>query len=195
MLSIRSQAGRIERLAPDGEYHRCMARLCERPGCSVVADTTYGFDAEQLMVWIDRFETGGSGRAGVLCLRHADAMVVPLGWMLDDRRNPTPQLFRTPVATPIERATARVRHGKAHGDAVALGAMQQLGFDVDQPSAVDRADDEQIVVEFSATAACASDDSPIDPWKPVFDQTDDLGGLLSANSPLLSRAFRGSSRP
>ena len=27
------------------------------------------------------------------------------------------------------------------------------------------------------------------PWKPVFDQRDDLDGLLTARSPLLSRAF------
>ena len=29
------------------------------------------------------------------------------------------------------------------------------------------------------------------PWKPEFDQTDDLGGLLDARTPLLTRAFRG----
>ena len=27
------------------------------------------------------------------------------------------------------------------------------------------------------------------PWQPVFDQTDDLDGLLTARGPLLSRAF------
>jgi len=29
------------------------------------------------------------------------------------------------------------------------------------------------------------------PWRPAFDQSDDLDGLLSAKSPLLARAFRG----
>ena len=33
------------------------------------------------------------------------------------------------------------------------------------------------------------------PWKPVFDQSDDLGGLLTAESPLLSRAFGRRNRP
>ena len=33
------------------------------------------------------------------------------------------------------------------------------------------------------------------PWKPVFDQRDDLDGLLTASSPLLSRAFGKRDRP
>jgi hypothetical protein len=33
------------------------------------------------------------------------------------------------------------------------------------------------------------DDAPEPAWKPVFDQTDDLGGLLHTRSPLLARAF------
>ena len=32
-------------------------------------------------------------------------------------------------------------------------------------------------------------------WKPVFDQTDDLDGLLRTESPLLSRAFGRRNRP
>jgi hypothetical protein len=35
------------------------------------------------------------------------------------------------------------------------------------------------------------DETQAMPWRPVFDHSDDLGGLLSAESPLLSRAFRG----
>ena len=74
-----------------------MTRLCERPGCSQVAEMTYGFDAEHLMVWIDSYDRVSTDRAGVLCRRHADAMVVPLGWMLDDRRDPVPRLFKAPA--------------------------------------------------------------------------------------------------
>ena len=32
------------------------------------------------------------------------------------------------------------------------------------------------------------------PWKPTFDQTDDLDGLLEARGPLLARAFGGKGR-
>src|SRR3954471_12939756 len=86
-----------------------MARLCERPGCSQVAEMTYGFDADHLMVWIDSYERVTTDRAGVLCRRHADAMVVPLGWMLDDRRDPVPRLFKSPAA----QTTTSTRHRRA----------------------------------------------------------------------------------
>lgn len=87
-----------------------MARLCERPGCSVPADVSYGFDADTLVVWLDTFQADTGARAGVLCLRHADAMVVPLGWMLDDRRDPVPRLFRSAAEAPARPAPRRVRH-------------------------------------------------------------------------------------
>src|ERR1051325_6826293 len=90
-----------------------MTRLCERPGCSQVAELTYGFDADHLMVWIDSFEGVVTGRSGVLCRRHADAMVVPLGWMLDDRREAAPRLFRSPAQTaamPRPRRTSTRHH-------------------------------------------------------------------------------------
>src|SRR5215203_1493781 len=77
-----------------------MVRLCERPGCSIPADVSYGFDAEHLVVWLDGFQAAQGPSSGVLCRRHADAMVVPLGWMLDDRREPAPRLFRTPTQAP-----------------------------------------------------------------------------------------------
>ena len=89
-----------------------MTRLCERPGCSQVAEMTYGFDAEHLMVWIDSYDRVSTDRAGVLCRRHADAMVVPLGWMLDDRRDPVPRLFKAP-AQPTSAAPRQRRPSSA----------------------------------------------------------------------------------
>ena len=37
-------------------------------------------------------------------------------------------------------------------------------------------------------------DAEVLPWKPAFDQTDDLDGLLEARGPLLARAFGGQGR-
>ena len=142
---------------------------------------TYGFDAEHLMVWIDAYERVNIDRAGVLCRRHADAMVVPLGWMLDDRRDPIPRLFKAPAQTP-KAAPRRRSPSHRHNDTEQL----ELGADV----VVDElAEDEEVF---------AHDDRPNDndvlPWKPAFDQTDDLDGLLEATSPLLARAFGGQER-
>jgi Protein of unknown function (DUF3499) len=100
-----------------------MGRLCERPGCSEVASTAYGFDADRLLVWLaPREPDADRPRAGALCRRHADTLVLPRGWSLDDRREAVPRLF---------------------------------------------------------------------PWTADFDVTDDLGGVLAADTPLLARAFLG----
>jgi hypothetical protein len=139
---------------------------------------TYGFDAEHLMVWIDSYERVSTDRAGVLCRRHADAMVVPLGWMLDDRRDPVPRLFKAPAqptaALPRHRRTSRHRSDDTE--------QLQLGADVfDTPDASDETE--------------RPSETEVLPWKPRFDQTDDLDGLLEASSPLLARAFGGQERP
>ena len=164
-----------------------MARLCERPGCSQPAEVTYGIDAEHLVVWIEPLEGTPSYRAGVLCRRHADSMVVPLGWMLDDRREPTPRLFKTADAAPA--AVPRPRRHRAHPSRDETG---QLAL-TDPDDVVDEA-----AVEGERTVAVIAVhevDETSAPWKPVFDQYDDLGGLLSARSPLLSRAFGKRDQP
>jgi hypothetical protein len=192
-----------------------MVRLCERPGCSQPGDVAYGIDAGHLTVWIQALDPAAPGMPGVLCRRHADAMVVPLRWTLDDRREPVPRLFRSPATAespPKERPQRR--------PAVASGT--QLGLDDDERtdrsategSTPDAAPGERHRGDASrpgattAGAATAGDadagadagtEAPdpaagVEPWKPVFDPDDDLGGLLTARSPLLSRAFQGRER-
>src|SRR3954467_13824717 len=78
-----------------------MGKLCERPGCSDVAAIAYGFDVDRLLVWLaPRDPEGDPLRAGSLCRRHADAMIVPRGWTLDDRREAMPRLFRVTETAP-----------------------------------------------------------------------------------------------
>jgi hypothetical protein len=143
---------------------------------------TYGFDADHLMVWIDAYERANTDRAGVLCRRHADAMVVPLGWMLDDRRDPVPRLFKTP-AQPTAAVPRQRRASRHHQD-----DTEQLELVADV--ALVEVDD---VADMAAEADTMSEDEVL-PWKPAFDQTDDLDGLLEARGPLLARAFGGQGR-
>jgi hypothetical protein len=154
-----------------------MGRLCERPGCSEVAAMAFGFDVDRLLVWLAPREPDSDPlRAGALCKRHADAMVVPRGWTLDDRREPTPRLFRpTPDAAerPGRARARRARAGVAPPEQLALTVAEVTG----EPLANDDPD---------ATVAI--------PWMPAFDEDDDLDGLLAARSPLLARAFRGTDR-
>ncbi len=145
---------------------------------------TYGFDAEHLSVWIDAYERVPTDRAGVLCRRHADAMVVPLGWMLDDRRDPIPRLFKAPPqATTV--APRRRRSPSHHRDDT---EQLELGADLMMGELADGDDDESDVDRGLAV------DVDVLPWKPTFDQTDDLDGLLEARGPLLARAFGGQDR-
>ena len=139
----------------------------------------YGIDADRLTVWIGPFDVVVASRAGVLCRRHADAMVVPLGWMLDDRRDAVPRLFKTretPSPTRVRAKRTRIQRRDETG---------QLELPV--------LDEEIEETTRDVGRAPSSPSTP--PWKPVFDHTDDLGGLLTAESPLLSRAFGRRERP
>ena len=144
---------------------------------------TYGFDAEVLTVWIDAYERVNTDRAGVLCRRHADAMVVPLGWMLDDRRDPIPRLFKAPA----QPTTAMPRHRRSPTHRHDDNEQLELGADVVVVDGL--ADDEDVDADGDRP-----NDGEVLPWKPAFDQTDDLDGLLEASSPLLARAFGGQER-
>jgi hypothetical protein len=197
-----------------------MVRLCERPGCSTPADVSYGFDAEHLVVWLDGFHAAQGVKSGVLCRRHADAMVVPLGWMLDDRREPAPRLFRPPAEAPTgPMVRPRVRRPRA--DAATQTVQLQLDDytgPIDLASAVVEAVSEAVALaaepeisDASAASIAPADDVPAAhpepdvtdeapgddpdaeaaPWQPVFDESDDLQGLLNARGRLLSRAFHG----
>ena len=143
-----------------------MPRRCERPGCSASAAVAYGFEAERSHVWLEAVteDAAATVNAGVLCRRHADALRPPRGWFLDDRRELTPRLFRPPdEETPAPKAR-RERRAKS------VDTTEELPFGpfVDVPD---------------------PDETEALPWTPVFDQNDDLGGLLAARGPLLSRAF------
>jgi hypothetical protein len=171
---------------------------------------TYGINAEQLVVWIESLDGAIAHRAGVLCRRHADAMVVPLGWMLDDRREAVPRLFKPPQEAPPPAPRTR-RHRSAHSrdetgqlslpDEAVLPAeaeTEPVAPGVDEPAVAEAATAEPVVAEPESEVEVAgpgSADPAVSPWKPVFDQRDDLDGLLTARSPLLSRAFGKRERP
>jgi hypothetical protein len=157
-----------------------MARLCERPGCSERGAVAYGFDADRLLVWLATLDPDGErSRAGVLCKRHADSLVVPIGWTLDDRREPTPPLFRPPRAPRRKRQPRR-----SPATSSSAATAEELPLHAEG----------RTVAELTGSEADDPDATEALPWMPVFDATDDLGGLLRAKSPLLARAFQGPAR-
>lgn len=160
-----------------------MERLCGRPGCSDQASVAYGMRAEDLVFWLDVLPTDDGGVGGVLCRRHADTMIVPRGWTLDDLRDPELHLFRPP------NPTARVRTHRSSPAKSVDATGEQLRL----------TDDVLAATPETSVGAFVDRSDEIDgdpgPWTPSFDEADDLDGLLSARSPLLSRAFRTADRP
>jgi hypothetical protein len=132
--------------------------------------------AEDLVFWIDVLPDDDTGEGGVLCRRHADSMVVPRGWTLDDRRDPDLHLFRppTPLPAPVPRAPRSTSRSTRSLNADSTGEQLRLG--------------EETLAQYDEPA------TEPERWTPDFDETDDLDGLLSARSPLLSRAFRTADR-
>jgi len=151
--------------------------------------------AEELLFWLAPFDATVD-RAGVLCRRHADAMVVPRGWTLDDRRNGGPRLFQAERFVNHEPAVAtspRPRNRRGHGD----DGGEQLQIDgtgeIQRPAELPpEPDDELEAVPAEPETVQPEPDAP---WVPHFDTDDDLGGVLDVRSPLLSRAFRGTDLP
>ena len=187
-----------------------MQRLCGRPGCSDGASVAYGMRPEDLVFWLDVLPERPDDDVAVLCRRHADAMVVPRGWTLDDLRDPDLHLFRPPV--PLPPPTPRARTPRPYRDPDATGEQLRLHTDLDldvesaPTTEAETAAEAETATEAEAEAATATDpetetddaaDADADdpgPWSPAFDEADDLEGLLSARSPLLSRAFRTADR-
>lgn len=145
-----------------------MPKQCERPGCSAPVEVLYGFDPGRLLVWLEHGAIPEGSRSNALCRRHADALVVPKGWSIDDRRESAPRLFSAPKSTSnIVKFAASRNHKRRYASA-------------HEPKLFDGAPE----VDLEETKAI--------PWTAHFDPDDDLGGVLQARGRLLSRAFRSS---
>lgn len=165
-----------------------MVRLCERPGCSEPGAAAYGMIPEDLLFWIAPLDDAPVDDHNVLCRRHADAMVVPRGWTLDDRREPVPRLFMPGRAAAPEPAPARAPQRRSKPSADQVGEQLQI----DGTGEITRPNLSDEIPDVGPDVDGADDPSR---WQPAFDEDDDLDGLLEVRSPLLARAFRGTGRP
>jgi hypothetical protein len=154
--------------------------------------------AEDLLFWIAPINEAPSIESSLLCRRHADAMVVPRGWTLDDRREDTLRLFSTrgisgqalPASRPQRRRSSPAAEQPEQMQIDGTGEIERPPIPADVNDGLDAE---------SVAEPAAQNESPIgelpEPWQPAFDAEDDLDGLLEVKSPLLARAFRGTDRP
>jgi len=150
-----------------------VAKQCERPGCKEPAIAAYFLDSSELLMTLENYVPIDGMQVNGLCRRHADALVVPRGWRIEDKRENVPRLF--PVTAPSEKPKAKDAASKKT-------APKKNRAKLPRPSIFDELKNEKKVeVELEETKAI--------PWSPQFDHTDDLGGVLRPKGRLLSRAF------
>jgi hypothetical protein len=101
-------------------------RVCDRPGCSRPAAARLVIDVRHLVVTVDD-RLDDVGGAAQLCAKHAERIIPPRGWTVDDHFNLRPRLFQMeaeadpdPAAAPAE-PTGRIRRVRKR-----LGADEQL---------------------------------------------------------------------
>ena len=161
---------------------------CERPLCRDIATVEYSMNAQALLVTLENYAPVGNERRNCLCMKHADMLSVPRGWSIDDRRESVPRLFRPPAPVKVQRdaTPASGQRRKSRGDAV-------------RPKLFDREVAQEPAPTPPAPAPAQVDDWEVRDdgleetqamqWKPSFDHTDDLGGILRPKGKLMSRAF------
>lgn len=142
-----------------------------------------------LIFWIAPLADADAVDAMVLCQRHADAMVVPRGWTLHDRRENSLRLFATGLdhAAPPRRPRRPSRPRAERPEQLQIDGTGEIP----RPSVAELPPDGAAGEE----PVSAEVEGPPTSWSPDFDPDDDLAGLLQVSSPLLSRAFRGTDRP
>ena len=92
-----------------------MRHTCERIGCgrdvAVVYGTVPGRDGS-LTLWIDAFRPEVSAARereimGYVCRTHGERLAPPRGWLVDDRRESSPRLFRPQTNRSASEAPQR----------------------------------------------------------------------------------------
>lgn len=160
-----------------------MSKQCERPSCRELAVAAYFLDSSELLMTLENYVPVDGMQVNGLCRRHADALVVPRGWRIEDKRENVPRLFpvtptsekpKTTVAKKSETKKNRVKPPRP-------SIFDELKNEKKSEEVAAPIVDVAVEVELEETKAI--------PWSPQFDQTDDLGGVLRPKGRLLSRAF------
>ena len=122
-----------------------MSERCSHVQCGALATARVAFDALSCFVWIDPYESAGprdvgARGAGALCTRHADRLVPPRGWSVQDRRVPEPQLWsdRPPVTVPPASMPLVGAVTHAAGDARVVAVDEPLPFGDDPASDIEQ---------------------------------------------------------
>jgi hypothetical protein len=162
-----------------------VSKQCERPSCKELAIAAYFLDSSELLMTLENYVPVDGMQVNGLCRRHADALVVPRGWRIEDKRENVPRLF--PVTPPAEKPKSNVAK-KVEPKKNRVKPPRPSIFDELKN---DKKIEEVVapIVEVEQVIEVELEETKAIPWSPQFDQTDDLGGVLRPKGRLLSRAF------
>jgi hypothetical protein len=145
-------------------------------------------------VTLDHFVEAEASALNVLCKVHADRLKMPKDWLMDDRREANPRLFRmatSPEPQPLRDHTSARGHRRK-----SRPFPKPESFDTVPLPRPREAIEEPLVEEAPGVpmAEAPPTESALEPtqampWRPRFDQDDDLEGVLKPKGRLLSRAF------
>ena len=62
------------------------SRTCAKPSCNISASATLTYDYSGQTAWLELLNSEAHPMRYDLCTDHADALRVPMGWALQDRR-------------------------------------------------------------------------------------------------------------
>ena len=161
-----------------------MSKQCERPSCKELAIAAYFLDSAELMMTLENYVPVDGMQVNGLCRRHADALVVPRGWRIEDKRENVPRLF--PVTPPAEKPKAKSVETKKSDSKKSRAKLPRPSIFDEMKS---EKKTEEVVTPIVEVAEVELEETKAIPWSPQFDQTDDLGGVLRPKGRLLSRAF------
>ena len=174
-------------------------------------------NAQALLVTLENYAQVGNERRNCLCMKHADRLSVPRGWSIDDRRESVPRLFRPPAPVKVQRdaTPASGQRRKSRGDAVRPKLFDREVAQEPAPTPPAPTPPAPTPPAPTPPAPTPPAPAPTPParalapaqvdewevrddgleetqamqWKPSFDHTDDLGGILRPKGKLMSRAF------
>lgn len=159
---------------------------------------------------MDNFVDAESKAPNVLCKMHADRLKMPKDWLIDDRREANPRLFRVaanPDTQPPRDHTSAGGHRRKSRpfpkpesfDTVptprpsGVVGVERVMEPIIEEVIAEVPLEEQVVATAPETSEPNTgpelEPTQAMPWKPRFDQEDDLDGVLKPKGRLLSRAF------
>ena len=149
-------------------------------------------NAQALLVTLENYAQVGNERRNCLCMKHADRLSVPRGWSIDDRRESVPRLFRPPAPVKVQRdaTPASGQRRKSRGEAVRPKLFdREIAQEPAPAPAPTPPAPAPVQVDEWEVRDDGLEETQAMQWKPSFDHTDDLGGILRPKGKMMSRAF------